>query len=307
MPLRNRFRLVASLAATSALAVGCTTERNHVGGLPAFSWTSHADVPKSRTDLKNPSRLDLSYAQWQEQLGNLSEAEQSYKRVLEEDPRSADALIGLARLEQLSGRPENAEKAYLAAVKALPKNAQALDALGQFYSSEKRWGEAAQALAAATQAAPQDPVCRHHFAVALAQTGETSRALAEFKHAVGEAEAHYNVGYVLYEQGRTDLAEREFLQAVTLRPDLEAAQAMLDEIRRGTDETGLAAFPGAPARPGIRQTAAYASAANQRVVVPAAGAAQASQPARWQMPSRPEPASLQAEQMRNQSAVPTTY
>jgi tetratricopeptide (TPR) repeat protein len=306
MALRSRFRLVASLAASSALAAGCTTERNHAGGLPAFSWVSHADVPKSRDDLKNPSRLDLSYAQWQEQLGNLSEAEQSYKRVLEDDPRSADALIGLARLEQLAGRPESAERAYLAAVKALPRNAQALDALGQFYSSEKRWGEAAQALAVAAKAAPQDPVYRHHYAVALAQAGETSKALAEFKQAVGEAEAHYNLGYVLYEQGRTDLAEREFLQAVTLRPDLEAAQTMLDEIRRGADETGLAAFAGGPARPGIRQTAAYASAANQRAVVPAAGASRNSQP-RWQMPTGPGPAALQAEQMRNQSAVPAGY
>jgi tetratricopeptide (TPR) repeat protein len=299
MPLRNRFLSVAALAAASALAVGCTTEKNHAGGLPVFSWVHQADVPESRNDLKDPTRLDLSYAQWQEQLGNLPEAQESYKRVLKADPQSVDALLGVARLEQLAGRNESAEQAYLAAAKALPGNPQVLDAVGQFYSANQRWSDAAAALAAATKAAPQDPVYRHHYAVALARAGETGQALAEFTRAVGEAEAHYNVGYVLYEQGRTDLAEREFLQAVALRPDLESAQAMLDEIRRGGDESGLLAGHSGPRQPAVRQTAAFASGPNQRAVVPA-GASQNSQARVWQLPVQESTTSIQAEQLRNQ-------
>lgn len=306
MPLRGRSRFAAGLLLGSAALVGCTTDRNTAGSPGVFPWVSQADSPGSRRELKNASHLDLTYAQWQEQLGNLPAAEESYRRVLKDHPDSLDAMVGLARLEQLAGRTDSAERAYRRAVEVAPGNPQALDALGQFYASQKRWGDAASAHAMATQAAPGNAVYQHHYAVALARAGNIGEALAQFTQAVGEAEGHYNLGYILYEQGRTDLAEREFLQAVALRPDLEAAHAMLDELRRGGEDDAMLARSAPAARPPVMQTAA-AAPAEYRGQVTQAGAASASAgspPPQWQMPAQGDMSALQAEQLRNQVATP---
>lgn len=306
MSLPGRSRSAAGLLLASAALVGCTTERNTAGSPGMFPWVAQADAPGSRRELKNPSQLDLTYAQWQEQLGNLPAAEESYRRVLKDHPNSLDAMIGLARLEQLAGRPDSAEQAYRRAVQVAPGNPQTLDALGQFYASQKRWADAASAHAMATQAAPDNAVYRHHYAVALARAGNVGEALAQFTQAVGEAEGHYNLGYILYEQGRTDLAEREFLQAVALRPDLEAAHAMLDELRRGGEDDALLARDGATAGRPVMQTAAAAPADYRPRVTQAgtAGVQGGYQPPQWQMPARGDMTSLQAEQMRNQVTAP---
>lgn len=304
MPLRGRLPFVAGVVLSSAALAGCASDQKAAGSPGSFPWLATTDAPGSRKDLKDVTRLDLTYAQWQEQLGNFNAAEDSYRRVLQEHPGSVDAMIGLARLEQLAGRSESAEKAYVRAVRSAPANAQALDALGQFYASEKRWSEAASAHASASKAEPANTVYRHHYAVALARSGNSGEALTQFKQAVGDAEGHYNLGYIFYEQGRADLAEREFLQAVTLRPDLDAAQTMLDELRRGGDEAPMMArntpVPAAPAR---QSAAAAPPAAYDRVTPVSATTADGYEPPQWQMPTRREASSLQEEQMRNQSGL----
>ena len=57
----------------------------------------------------------------------------------------------------------------------------------------------------------------------LASSGDVNRALPLFAQTVGEAEAHYNVGYILYEKGDATGAERQFLAAVLKKPGLESA------------------------------------------------------------------------------------
>jgi tetratricopeptide (TPR) repeat protein len=312
MPVRGRWPLISGVLTASAALVGCTTDHGTDNSPGAFAWHVHAGAPEDRDDLKNPTRLDLTYAQWQEQIGNLPAAEESYRRVLEERPDSVDAMIGLARLEQLAGRPESAERAYALAARSAPGNAQVLDALGQFYASEGRWQEAVKTHSLATQAAPANAVYRQHYAIALARSGKTGESLAHFKQAVGEAEGHYNLGYILYEQGRTELAEREFLQAVTLRPDLAAAQTMLDELRRGggVPATVARAAPPMRPRPRVMQTAASQPGVEPQNVTPAGGLASPAvslpqaPPPQWEMPSRGGMSAIQAEQMRNQVVAP---
>jgi tetratricopeptide (TPR) repeat protein len=275
-----------------------------------------SDVPQSRGQLRDASALDLRYAQWQEQLGNLPEAREGYTRVLKSKPQLIAARLGIARLEQLSGNSDAAEEAYRQIAKDSAGDAQALDALAQFYVAEHRLTEAISTLREAVKADPNDSVCRYHLAVALAKAGDTAGALTEFRKTVDEAEAHYNVGYICYEQGQKEIAEREFLQAVTLRPDLKSAQLMLDELRSGRARPAQplqasVASPHAVARqrPVVTQTVATLPPDIPHYVAPASASAPAesaneasrsSQPI-WQMPSHRESETIFAEQMQNQS------
>lgn len=225
--------LLAGACATVAVS-GCAS----MSEKPAFSWfkKSAPTQPKfaqAKKDLKDPGKLHLAYAKMQEHAGNSIEARQSYEFALSEDPKSVEALIGLARLDQLAGRNQEAERGFLKALQTVPNDPRALHALGQFYASEDRWDEAAKALKAASDAAPDDTTCRYSLAVALAQKGDLQQAIPLFVRTVGEAEAHYNVGYILFENGNVVGAEQHLQLAAQKNPQLTQAKMMLAHIHRG--------------------------------------------------------------------------
>ena len=57
---------------------------------------------RATKELENPVKLHLSYARWQEEIGQLVEARNSYELVLGAEPKSVDAILGLARLDHLA-------------------------------------------------------------------------------------------------------------------------------------------------------------------------------------------------------------
>ena len=148
----------------------------------------------------------------------------------ERDPRSLSAQLGLARLDHLAGRVDQAEASYRQAVREHPDSPLARSALGLFYASEERWEQAAVELGSAVEAAPDDAVIRNRYAAALAYSGRRKEAFNEFLRAVGEAKAHYNMGYILSRQGRVHVAEREFRRSLAIQPELDRARTMLARI-----------------------------------------------------------------------------
>ena len=199
----------------------------------AKSW-----IPKTPTGAvadtraKDPGKLHLAYARWQEKLGNLVEARESYELALGDNPKSADAILGLARLDQLNNRNFEAEQRFLKALKLKPNDPSVLDAVGQYYATQERWDRSIELLTQAVQVSPQDTTHRFNLAVALARAGRINEAMPHFSQTVGDAEAHYNVGYILYQKNDLIGAERHLLQAVVSHPELTQAQQMLDEVRR---------------------------------------------------------------------------
>lgn len=192
-------------------------------------------------EVKDPAAIMVAYAKWQEEVGNLVKARESYENAYSQDPKSVDAVLGLARLDHLAGRTHDAEQRYLKALKMAPNNADALNAAGQFYASEDRWDEAKSMLNSAMLAAPNDPKHRFDLAVALASSGDVQAALPHFARTVGDAEAHYNAGYILQRRGDLAAAEQQYIQAVLKKPQLGEAQAMLEDVRRAQAGTALAA------------------------------------------------------------------
>lgn len=212
------------------LLTGCATSGS---GWPSFAKrdVDARQAKANRKKLRDPSKLDLAYAKWQEQLGNMSEARERYQRVLHDEPQSVEALLGLARMDQLAGRMAEAEQGFRKALKTSPNDPLVLDALGQFYAAQEKWPQAIDVLKQGLQAAPNDDTIRFHLAVATAKNGDLATAKPLFVNSVGEAEAEYNLGLILHDQGKLELAEQHFVQAVVKKPTLEQAQYWLNEIR----------------------------------------------------------------------------
>lgn len=195
---------------------------------------SYEELPEK---LSNPARVKLSYARWMEEVGQLTEARNNYASVIDEEPKNVEAILGLARIDQLSGNFGDAERRYAQALKLTPNNPVAQNAFGQFLGSQGRWQEAVVPLQNAMLNAPVEKQYRHHLAVALVHTGDIDSALPHFSQTVGDAEAHYNVALILREMGELQQAEQQLVMALTKKPDMEPAQRWLAELRRQRDTT----------------------------------------------------------------------
>ena len=219
--------LICICAGLAGCATPTTVSLNH-------GWFGGGTQTAKKTD-DGPAaspKLHLSWAKLQEREGNLTDARNSYAHVLEHDPKSLDAILGVARLDYFAHRFEDAEHGFQKAVKLAPQSPVALTALGEFYVAQERWDEAIAALTSATLAAPDEKTYRYQLAVALTKAGRADQALPHFSMAVGAAEAHYNIGRILYDQGNIPASEEQFLLAVTKNPELDPAQYWLDEVRR---------------------------------------------------------------------------
>ena len=208
-----------------------------------------ADAPK---DIGDPTELSLMYARWREDVKDLPEARTHYNRVAEQNPKNIEAVLGLARIDLASGMTYEAEQGFLKALRLDPNSAAALHALGQFYASQERWPEAVDMLNKAMLASPAERQYRYDLAVAMVRAGDINGAMPHFIRTVGDAEAHYNVGYILQQEGHLAEAEQQMLLAVTKKPDMHEAQVWLDEIRRAQESPYMTAQSAPAPQSGIQ-------------------------------------------------------
>lgn len=197
------------------------------------------EIPEEAHDPENPTQLRLTYAKLMEEVGHVAEAREHYSTVTDKEPENVDAILGLARVELAAGNYGAAESGFKKALKLHPESANAHFGLGQFYASRDQWESSVEPFTKAMLAEPENTSYRYHLAVALTHAGDVDSALPHFIRTVGDAEAHYNVGLILKNEGNLGQAERHFLLAVTKKPSLEPAQTWLNYLRK--QRQGIAA------------------------------------------------------------------
>lgn len=149
-------------------AVGCASSNATVSGPLASATPSFmlSDQEKAERNLKDPASLHMAYGRFEEQIGQPGEAHKYYEKALAENPHAVEAVIGIARLDQLADKPKEAEAGFQRALAMKPGDAAVMAACGQFYASQKRWPEAVKHLNAAIAAAPKVAIYKHQLAVA---------------------------------------------------------------------------------------------------------------------------------------------
>lgn len=231
-------RRVIGLACAAALA-GCSSSKS------TLTQSSNSPMPDRQTtlvpgtadrgevnELRNPAKVHVAYARWQEQQKQIPQARESYQKALTHDPKSVDALLGLSRLDQLAGRTAEAEQRLTRAEELQPNSGLISAAWAEHYVALNRWPEAVERYEEAVLRDQNETLYRHQLAVTLTKAGRVDDAIAAFTPLVGAAEAHYNVGYLLRQQGHAMAAEEQFQQALALKPDFPTAAKMLARSRR---------------------------------------------------------------------------
>lgn len=234
------------------LGNGCTTTPGQAASSiwPTTSRSSDHDPVK----LRDPVRMHVAYGQWNERSGNSKEARASYEDAIEKNPKSVDALLGLARLDILGGRYDDAENLIAKAAKQAPQSAQVRATRGQLFEARGEWSLAIDEYRAATRLAPDEVSHRFQLGTALAKSGDYEAGLTELTRAQGAAVAHYNIGYILHEKGERGTAERHFAKALQFNPELKPAGVILAQYReaRGQISADELVRTGSP-ESGVRQ------------------------------------------------------
>jgi tetratricopeptide (TPR) repeat protein len=195
------------------------------------------DDDESEPDGLNEKKpANAGFGSWQAMLTaahlrESPEARQRHQEQLATDARSIDAVIGLARLNQIGGRSAAAEAGYRRAVRLETGSARTLDALAGFYVVQNRLNDAIATYYKASLASPDDTIIRQHYALALAKSGQVDDAVAMLATFMDSAEIHYQVGMVLYDRGDLSGSEEQFALAVRDNPDLVPALQLLDTVR----------------------------------------------------------------------------
>ncbi len=235
-------------------------------------------IPSTRGDLNDAAALDLAYANLrsgsQATAGSRDEAEAAYARVLKDDPKHVEALIGVAHSKEIAagdrpGELDAAEDAYRRAAEAAPADARPLLALGRFQAVRKRWEDSAATYGRAVSLAAdttQRRTAEYGLAVAMSTLGDIEGSRPHFIASVGEASAHFNMGELYRRDGDRSAAIREFRLAAARNdgqnPHLAQVDAMIAalEATAPTPNASPTVQPPAavPARPtdGLRLAAA---------------------------------------------------
>jgi len=180
-----------------------------------------AEVNVARAAPSVHPMVEAGYAAYQ--AGDLARARAEYQQVLAEEPGNRDALLGIAAVDVRTGRYEAAESVYLRLLQADPRDAQAQAALialrggrvepiaaesrlksllasdpgahalnftlGNQFAQQGRWAEAQQEYFKAFAAEPDNADFAYNLAVSLDHLRQGKLALEYYQRAITLAKA----------------------------------------------------------------------------------------------------------------------
>jgi Flp pilus assembly protein TadD/peroxiredoxin len=202
-------------------AIPSTTAERAAKGLP---FPGISDRPEFR-------RNYLSYGSLFYQRGYYDQAEDSFRRALQDDPTSAEALYGLGSVYLQQQKNSEARQSFerVASLQAsypdtLPN---AWNNLGLLAAREGRMSEAVTCFRKALQISPDHPIALVNLGNAYRQLKQWDDARKVLQQAVAvspdDPEANYGLGMVFAQSNDSDLAYRYLQTALKFRPDYPEA------------------------------------------------------------------------------------
>ncbi|HYM32018.1 MAG TPA: tetratricopeptide repeat protein [Candidatus Cybelea sp.] len=193
---------------------------------------------------KHKAQKQLLAAVERHRAGRLDEAETLYKRALQQDPRSVDALhlLGVIALDR--GRIAEAVKLISRAVELNPAFAGLRSNLGNALRRAGRVDEAVAQYQRAVELQPRNAEFLSNLAAGLLDQERFAEAAEWCRQAIalqpGMAEAHANLGLALQGSGELSEAERSLRKAIEANPKLTFAHRGLGKLLRDSSRSSEA-------------------------------------------------------------------
>ena len=127
----------------------------------------------------------------------LTEAETQFRKAIDQDPRSPDALAGLGWTYQIAGKREAARNAFSRCVEVVPEQVECLRGLASVALSEGNPVQATELLTRARQLRPEDPGVQSSLALLQLSQGDLEGAATAYSGLVERFPemAEYRAGY----------------------------------------------------------------------------------------------------------------
>jgi len=177
-------------------------------------------------------------------LGQYQQAIEHYRHAAALAPQMADIWYNLANALASTGAPAETETCYRNAVELKPDFADAFANYGRWLMAEGRWQEAETPLNEALRLIPMNAGTWNNLGIVSQELGRME-AEAYYHNALmidpGLADAHYNLGCLLFGQGRSDDAIASHERAIAADPAsgparLAACMAQLPILYRSQAE-----------------------------------------------------------------------
>jgi Flp pilus assembly protein TadD len=167
--------------------------------------------PKNRIALLGLGRLHR-------QSDDLVKSAQYFEEANAAYPNDCDIISELASTYDLIPQKEKAEALYRQAITLDKRRASSYNNLGYNLLLQGRYEEATQSLQQALSLEPDNKRAQNNLAAAYILAGQVDKAMPYMEQTVGQAAAHNNLGYIYMSRGEWDKAEREFREAMALKP-----------------------------------------------------------------------------------------
>ena len=187
-------------------------------------WAEEAETAvKTASNLNSQlPEVQLAIAEMYQRTGAYSQAVSGFQRVIELDPKNAEAYVGLGRTYNSLGRTSDSEQSYRRAVDISPACWSCYNLLGAFLYGHARYGEAAQTWLKLIELTPDNVWGYLNVGAAYLNLGQFGQANEYFRRgleiAPDNADILANLGTVNFFLGFYEEDVSYTQKAVDLRP-----------------------------------------------------------------------------------------
>ena len=233
---------VLSNTAPVQVRINNTAEANLVLGAPNAAAMSKETAAKN-AELKTTLEAGLAASN----AGNDDEAIAKFMHATELKPDCADCFYNVALLQAKKKDYAKSEEMYKKAIELRPDYAEAYNGLANIYNAQRKFDEAAAASAKASELAGSapgalaggNPDALFNQGVILWNAGKIADAKKQFEATIAakpdHAEAHYQLGMALVNEGNLPGAATEFetyLKLAPSGPNAATAKGILATLKK---------------------------------------------------------------------------
>jgi tetratricopeptide (TPR) repeat protein len=200
---------------------------------PKFSSKQKTEEPEEFLEFEKATISErLAKARHYEQADRLERARSIYRELIADAPQRWEPYHRLAMVADRQRRHREAIMLYENALQIKPLDGQILNDLGYSFFLQGNLEKAESALAKAVAVSPAESRFRNNLGLVYGHQGRLEDALETFRIAGSEADAQYNLAFILTSQDKIDAARRCFNLALAADPAFDKARNALTSFER---------------------------------------------------------------------------
>jgi len=165
-----------------------------------------------------------------ESKGKFASALQTYRVMLQRNPKNAVVLHRMGILSSKMGKHDAATRYLMEAVKIQPDNSKYLTDLGYALYLQNDLPAAEIALDESIKRDPSSKRSFNNMSLVLGHQGRIDEAYQIARRVMSAEEAHANIGYICLQRGMLDDAAKHYNRALEINPDLDSVNEAIVQI-----------------------------------------------------------------------------